>query len=196
MAKLYFKYGAMGSSKTAQALITKFNYEEGNSVVWLIKPSIDTRDGVNKLRSRIGLESDAQMIAASDDLVKLFHELDTRPDVVIADEAQFLTEVQVEQLRRIVDREQVIVMCYGLKTDFQNRLFPGSKRLFELSESISEIKSVCACGTKASVNARLNSKGEVMTEGEQVVIGGNEAYKAMCYQCYDRAVQKATKKSQ
>ncbi len=190
MAKLYFKYGAMGSSKTAQALIAKFNYEEGGNKVWLIKPSVDVRDGSNKLRSRVGLEADVQAVPPTADLLKIFQKNKPKPDVVIVDEAQFLTEQQVEQLRQIVDCERTSVMCYGLKTDFQNKLFPGSKRLFELSESISEIKSVCACGTKASVNARLDGKGNVLTEGEQVVIGGNEAYQAMCYQCYDAAVRR------
>jgi len=137
MAKLYFKYGAMGSSKTAQALITKYNYEENDMKVWLIKPNADTRDGRQILRSRIGLEAQVDVIAPDRDVYQLF--IDTHKDscnAIIVDECQFLTEKQIDQLRSIVNDFNVPVMCFGLRTDFQTRLFPGSRRLMEVADTI------------------------------------------------------------
>lgn len=189
MAKLYFKYGAMGSSKTAQALITKFNYEERGMSVWLIKPATDDRDGAAVLRSRIGLEATAQVVGQEDDIRALFHALPRR-DVIIADECQFLTPAQIQQLRAIVDEEGVPVLCFGLRTDFQTKLFPGSARLFELADSITEIKTICECGAKATVNARIGADGRVVTQGEQVLLGGNDTYVAMCHACWRRRIQR------
>ena len=186
MAKLYFKYGAMGSSKTAQALITKYNYEENDMTVWLIKPATDNRDGPSVVRSRIGLKADAESVSATADLYQLY--LERRTDVVIVDECQFLHPDQIDQLRRIVDELEIPVLCFGLRTDFQTKLFPGSQRLFELADSIQEIKTICDCGAKATVNARIVN-GCVVTEGEQVLIGGNESYIAMCHRCYMRAIR-------
>ena len=190
MAKLYFKYGAMGSSKTAQALITKFNYEERNMKVWLIKPAIDDRDGQNIVKSRIGLSAVCDAIKHDDDLFTLFKDLHTECDVIIADECQFFTEKQVDQLRQIVNEYDRPVLCFGLRTDFLCHLFTGSKRLFELADSISEIKTICACGSKATVNARLDGNMNVVTEGAQVMIGGNETYVAMCHNCWSKAIQR------
>ncbi len=187
MAKLYFKYGAMGSSKTAQALITKFNYEERGMSVWLIKPSTDDRDGATVIRSRIGLRAEADVIFPQDDVRAMFDALDRR-DVVIADECQFLTPRQIDQLRELVDEEDVPVLCFGLRTDFQTKLFPGSARLFELADSITEIKTICECGSKATVNARIGPDGKVVTEGEQVLLGGNDTYVAMCHACWRRRI--------
>ena len=187
MAKLYFKYGAMGSSKTAQALITKFNYEERGMSVWLIKPSTDDRDGATVIRSRIGLCAEADVIFPQDDVRAMFDALDRR-DVVIADECQFLTPRQIDQLRELVDEEDVPVLCFGLRTDFQTKLFPGSARLFELADSITEIKTICECGSKATVNARIGPDGKVVTEGEQVLLGGNDTYVAMCHACWRRRI--------
>lgn len=186
MAKLYFKYGAMGSSKTAQALITKYNYEENDMTVWLIKPATDNRDGPSVVRSRIGLKADAESVSATADLYQLY--LERRTDVVIVDECQFLHPDQIDQLRRIVDELEIPVLCFGLRTDFRTKLFPGSQRLFELADSIQEIKTICDCGAKATVNARIVN-GCVVTEGEQVLIGGNESYIAMCHRCYMRAIR-------
>ena len=181
MAKLYFKYGAMGSSKTAQALITKYNYEENDLNVWLIKPSADTRDGAATIRSRIGLEAQCQVITPQMDVYRLFcHQRKDACDVIIVDECQFLTMVQIDQLRAIVDEFNVPVLCFGLRTDFQTKLFPGSLRLMELADAIEEIKTMCDCGTKATVNARIND-GYIVTEGAQVVLGGNDCYIAMCH---------------
>lgn len=185
MAKLYFKYGAMGSSKTAQALITKFNYEERGMKVWLIKPEIDTRDGVSVIKSRIGLEENAYPIGETADVYQLFKaRMEQDTDVIIVDECQFLSEEQVDQLGKIVIDFDIPVLCFGLRTDFQTKLFPGSRRLFEIAESISEIKTICACGRKATVNARIDEAGNIITEGEQIYLGGNDSYVAMCYKCW------------
>lgn len=190
MAKLYFKYGAMGSSKTAQALITKYNYEENDLQVWLIKPSADVRDGQQILRSRIGLEAEVEVIPPSMNVWERFRDTRLgRCDVIIVDECQFLTEQQIDQLRAIVNENNIPVMCFGLRTDFQTRLFPGSRRLMEIADTIQEIKTICDCGAKATVNARIDSQGHIITQGEQVVLGGNDSYIAMCHKCYIRGIR-------
>ena len=193
MAKLYFKYGAMGSSKTAQALITKYNYEENDMKVWLIKPSADTRDGAATIRSRIGLEAECEIITPGKDIYERYQEgFDRNCHAVIVDECQFLTVEQIDQLRAIVNDFRVPVMCFGLRTDFQTKLFPGSRRLMELADCIEEIKTMCDCGCKATVNARI-SNGYIVTEGAQVVLGGNDSYIAMCHRCYIRGIQEHKK---
>ena len=193
MAKLYFKYGAMGSSKTAQALITKYNYEENDLNVWLIKPSADTRDGVNILRSRIGLEAKVNIITPDTDTYELFTKTKKgNCDVIIVDECQFMTAKQIDELRAIVNDFNVPVLCFGLRTDFQTKLFPGSMRLMELADCIEEIKTMCDCGAKATVNARI-SDGFIVTEGAQVVLGGNDSYIAMCHRCYVNGIREHKK---
>ena len=192
MAKLYFKYGAMGSSKTANALITKFNYEERGMKVWLIKPSTDNRDGADLIKSRIGLCQTAYVVTPDVDLYATFSELG-KTDAVIADECQFFTTEQIDQLRRIVDELDVPVLCFGLRTDFLTHLFPGSRRLFEVADSINEIKTICTCGKKAIVNARIDGEGQVVTEGGQILIGGNDSYIAMCHSCWKRAIAEQKK---
>lgn len=192
MAKLYFKYGAMGSSKTAQALITKYNYEENDMKVWLIKPSADTRDGVTVLRSRIGLEAQCEVIPPETDVFARFQPHSENCDVIIVDECQFLTPEQIEQLRAIVDTYNIPVLCFGLRTDFQTRLFSGSMRLMELADCIEEIKTMCDCGAKATVNARI-SDGYIVTEGAQVVLGGNDCYIALCHRCYINGIREHKK---
>ncbi|MDO4353459.1 MAG: thymidine kinase [Clostridia bacterium] len=183
MAKLYFKYGAMGSSKSAQALITQFNYEELGMTVWLIKPSTDTRDGADIIRSRIGLQRSAQIITPEQNILEEYRKIGAR-SVVIADEAQFFTPEQIDQLRELVDSEDVPVLCFGLRTDFLTHFFPGARRLMELADSITEIKTVCACGRKATVNARIDANGRIITHGAQVFLGGNDSYVAMCHKCW------------
>ena len=190
MAKLYFKYGAMGSSKTAQALITKFNYEERGMKVWLIKPATDTRDGCDMLTSRIGLSSKCDPINKNDSIKELFKVKLLDTDVIISDESQFFTKKQIDELRSIVDEDGVPVICFGLRTDFLTRLFPGSKRLLELADSISEIKTICECGSKATVSARIDDAGNVITSGEQVFLGGNDTYIAMCHKCWTERIKK------
>ena len=193
MAKLYFKYGAMGSSKTAQALITKFNYEERGMRVLLLKPATDTREAEGIISSRVGLSSPCVTVSECEDLFALFSSIRPRPDVVIADESQFFTARQVDELRAVVDEYDVPVLCFGLRTDFTTRLFSGSARLFEVADSIAEIKTICSCGAKATVNARLGASGRVVVHGEKIVIGGNEKYIAMCHKCWQKAI-KETKK--
>jgi thymidine kinase len=194
MAKLYFKYGAMGSSKTAQALITKYNYEENDLKVWLIKPSADTRDGAQILRSRIGLEAEVEVIAPEVDIYARFlGGKARRSDVIIVDECQFMTEKQIDQLRAIVDDHNIPVMCFGLRTDFQTHLFPGSRRLMEVADTIQEIKTICDCGNKATVNARIDSDGHIVTQGAQVQLGGNDSYIAMCHRCWLRGIRENRK---
>ena len=190
MAKLYFKYGAMGSSKTAQALITRYNYEETDLRVWLIKPSADSRDGEAVIRSRIGLEGVAQILSPEADVLEIFRtEQLGQCDVIIVDECQFLTEAQIDQLRAIVDEHNVPVMCFGLRTDFQCHLFAGSRRLMEVADTIQEIKTICDCGAKATVNARIDSEGHIVTQGEQLFLGGNDSYLAMCHTCWVRGIR-------
>ena len=189
MAKLYFKYGAMGSSKSAQALITKFNYEELGMTVWLIKPSVDTRDGADVVKSRIGLSATAQVITPEANIIEEYHKVG-RHDVIIADEAQFFTPAQIDQLRELVDDEDLPVLCFGLRTDFLTHFFPGAQRLMELADSLTEIKTVCACGRKATVNARIDENGRVITQGDQVLLGGNDRYIAMCHKCWKDRIRK------
>ena len=188
MAKLYFKFGAMGCSKTAQALITKFNYEERGMSVWLIKPGIDTRDGADIIRSRIGLENQAQVINPEDSIREVYARTGKR-DVIIADESQFFTPAQIDELRDLVDQEDLPVLCFGLRTDFLTHFFPGSARLMELADSITEIKTICSCGSKATVNARLDGEGRVVTSGGQVLLGGNDSYVGMCHKCWKRRIR-------
>ena len=192
MAKLYFKYGAMGSSKTAQALITKYNYEENGMRVWLIKPAADSRDGEVILRSRVGLEAPAEVISETADICQLF-EKRGKIDVIIVDECQFMTPAQIDQLRDIVDDYNSPVLCFGLRTDFLSTLFPGSRRLFEVADTISEIKAICDCGAKATTNARIDSDGYIVTEGDQLLLGGNDRYIAMCHKCWVRNIREHRK---
>ena len=192
MAKLYFKYGAMGSSKTANALITKFNYEERGMKVWLIKPSIDVRDGAAVVRSRIGLQANAQIITPDIDIFEEYSK-HTDYDVIITDECQFFTPAQIDQLRKIVDALDIPVLCYGLRTDFLTHLFEGSRRLFEVADSITEIKTICSCGKKAIVNARIDNDGNVVTQGGQILLGGNDSYVAMCHSCWRDTIKKQKK---
>ena len=172
MAKLYFKYGAMGSSKTAQALITKYNYEENDLRVWLLKPSADLRDGEHMLSSRIGLSARADVLPPEKDAYAWFQQEHLgKCDVII------------------VDDYNVPVMCFGLRTDFQTHLFPGSLRLMEIADTIQEIKTICDCGAKATVNARIDGQGHIVTQGAQVFLGGNDSYIAMCHKCYVRGIK-------
>ncbi|MCQ2413830.1 MAG: thymidine kinase [Clostridia bacterium] len=190
MAKLYFKYGAMGSSKTAQALIAKFNYEERGMRVWLIKPATDDRDGADVLKSRIGLSAVCYPVEKTCNLVDAYLKFGKGSDVIIADESQFFTPEQIDTLRWLVDEENVPVLCFGLRTDFMTHLFPGSQRLFEIADSVTEIKTVCECGAKATVNARLDNDGHIVTKGHQIYLGGNERYVAMCHRCWQKRIEK------
>ena len=188
MAKLYFKYGAMGSSKTAQALITKFNYEERGMRVWLIKPATDVRDGAQTLSSRIGLSASCRAIDKGEVIGEVLDTETKGINVIIADESQFFTEKQIDELRAIVNERDIPVLCFGLRTDFLTHLFPGSKRLLEIADELSEIKTMCECGKKATVTARIDNAGKIVTAGRQVVLGGNDRYVAMCHKCWKRKI--------
>lgn len=194
MAKLYFKYGAMGSSKTAQALMTKFNYEEKGKKVWLIKPSTDIRDGYNIVASRIGLKAYADVVKPEDNIYNMYVSLNKDSDAIIADECQFFTQAHVDELRKIVDEFNVPILCFGLRTDFLTHMFEGSRRLFEIADSITEIKTICSCGKKATVNARIDENSKIVTSGSQVLLGSNDRYEAMCYDCWIKRIESEKKK--
>lgn len=176
MAKLYYYYGAMGSSKTANALMTKFNYGEVGQKALLCKPATDTRDGKLTVHSRIGLEEECILL---EEFVKYTEEQVREYDCIIIDEVQFATPEQIDFLSDVVDFYDVPVVCYGLRADFQNHLFPGSERLIAIADHIQELKTVCWCGRKATCNARYNENG-IVREGAQVMLGANDSYKALC----------------
>ena len=198
MSKLYFKFGAMASSKTANALMTRFNYMEKDNTVWLIKPDLDNRDDytdengvrVTVVKSRIGLSAVADVVRRDEDIHARFVALNEKQhiDVIICDECQFLTAAQVDQMKYIAEYCDTPVLCFGLRSDFLTQLFEGSKRLFEIADSITEIKSVCRCGKKAIVNARI-ADGRVVTEGDQIEIGGNDKYEGMCWGCWQNRIK-------
>lgn len=181
MSKLYYRFGTIGSSKTANALMTKFNYEEKGYKVLLLKPSIDNRDGELIIKSRIGLYAIAYPIHNNASILDMWKPIKHKYDCIIIDECQFLTTDQINQIKEISNSTPVF--CYGLRTDFKSLLFDGSKRLFEVADSISEIKSICRCGRKAIINARyFNDK--IVYDGDQIDIGGNEKYIGLCYKCW------------
>lgn len=179
--KMYFFYGVMNASKTANALMKKFSFDRCGKKVLLVKPSIDSRDGEKIIKSRVGLNAEAVVLSPGTTLTEKVPDLDTY-DVIITDEAQFFTENQIEELRVLADMKH-IVMCYGLKTDFRSRLFEGSKRLLELADCIREIPTSCGCGKKAIFNTRVEND-VVVKDGEQIDIGGDEKYIPMCPECY------------
>ena len=177
MAQLYFKYGAMGSSKTANALMARFNYEERGQETLLVKPQLDQRDGDHMVRSRIGLTHPCvyfhEMRAMGEEALK-------RYACVIVDEAQFLTREEVLFLVHLVDACNIPVMCYGLRTDFKGELFEGSYALLVMADKIEEVKTICWCGKKATFNARFDEQDRVLKEGAQVVLGANDKYIGLC----------------
>ncbi len=184
--------------------MTKFNYEEKGKKVCLVKPTTDTRDDqvdennnrVTIVKSRIGLYATAVTVSEKDNFLTIFENEDylNTADVLICDECQFLTPEQVNQLKDLADLHDIPVLCFGLRTDFQTLMFPASKRLFEIADSITEIKSICKCGRKATVNARFDDDGTIITEGDQVCIGGNDRYEGMCYKCYNKLIKEAGKR--
>lgn len=193
MAKLRFKYGCMNSSKTLNLLTTAYNFEEKNIPFLVLKPSIDTRDGENTVKSRAGIERECVSVTPEMDIYDAINKYNviletafSKLEWVLIDEAQFLTNEQINQLSDVVDFLNIEVMCYGLRTDFKSEVFPASKRLFELADEIEEVKSRCSCGKKTIINARINEDGDVITNGEQVMIGGEEKYIALCRKCWKK----------
>jgi len=187
MAKLYFRYGAMGSGKTANALMVKYNYNERGQNALLVKPGVDKRDGDRILGSRMGLHSECMLFDdLMDDIVKENH-------CVIVDEAQFLTRKQVDYLVHIVDDLNIPVVCYGLRADFRGELFPGSERLLAFADTIEEVKTICWCGKKATFNTRFDENGVVLKEGDQIVLGANNNYVGLCRKHWSRGQLKPAK---
>lgn len=191
MAKLYFRYGAMGSSKSANILMVRYNYEERGQYAILLKPRTDDRDGEHKIQSRIGLSAPAEYV---DDFLKeisklwngketeyLYH--GKKVNAILVDEAQFLSPEEVDALSDIVDFYEIPVLCYGLRTDFLNHLFPGSRRLMEIADVIEEVPTVCWCGKREQCNTRY-SNGKIVREGAQIMLGSNESYVALCRKHY------------
>lgn len=193
MAKLRFKYGCMNSSKTLNLLTTAYNFEEKNIPFLVLKPSIDTRDGENTVKYRAGIERECVSVTPEMDIYDAINKYNailestfSKLEWVLIDEAQFLTNEQINQLSDVVDFLNIEVMCYGLRTDFKSEMFPASQRLFELADEIEEVKSRCSCGKKTIINARINEDGDVITNGEQVMIGGEETYIALCRKCWKK----------
>ena len=186
--KLYFRYGTMGSAKTAMLLTQAYNFEERGMEYLCMKPIIDDRENDNVIRSRIGIERKCTWIYPDTDLYEMLKELFERTlvvkDWILVDESQFLKAQQIDQLARVVDDYGVNVVCYGLRTDFQSHLVEGSRRLLEIADTIDEVKSTCSCGRKTIINARIDSSGNIVTDGDQVEIGGDDKYVALCRSCW------------
>lgn len=182
MGKLYFNYSTMNAGKSTTLLQAAYNYQERGMNTLLLIAAFDDRSGKGKIGSRIGLSADADVFHPGDDLFAHIGEATKRETVhaVFVDEAQFLTEDQVKALARVADDMKIPVMCYGLRTDFQGKLFPGSAALLALADNLREIKTICWCGRKATMVVRLGGDGKIVEEGAQVVIGGNETYVSLC----------------
>lgn len=194
MSKLYFRYGVMGSSKTAEALMCRFNYIQKGFNVLLLKSSLDNRfeTGKSEIISRIGIKAECIKFDKNQNLIDLYNIENAKQkiDVIIVDECQFSTTRQIEELRRIA--YDIPVLCYGLLTNFKTELFEGSKRLVEIADSLQEVKSICTCGRKSSVNARLIN-GKITTNGEEILIGAEECYVSMCYLCFRKKLSRQKK---
>lgn len=188
-SKLFFRYATMNSAKSAELLMKAYNFEERGLKILCIKPSIDDREGKNVIKSRVGIERECKMVKPTDNIydgVKKLLENGGKIDWILADESQFFKKEQIDQLGDIVDELEINVICYGLRADFRTELFEGSKRLFEIADSIEEMKSSCSCGRKSIINARIDENGNVVTNGEQIEIGGNERYVSLCRKCYKK----------
>lgn len=200
MAKLTFMFGAMNSRKSLDLLATAYNFEEKNIPFIALKSSLDTRDeGV--IRSRAGLERKCTIVTPDVNIYEAIHQYNNVLAVqggetlkwILVDECQFLTEEQIDQLSDIVDYMNITVMCYGLRTDFKSHLFPASKRLFEIADNIEEIKSSCECGKKSIINARFDNNDNVVTEGSQILVGGNDIYQPLCRKCWKEKIRESKK---
>ena len=188
MAKLYFNYSSMNAGKSTVLLQAAYNYEERGMNALLLIAAFDDRGGKGRIASRIGLAADADVFTSEDDVYDHVTRAHGRTpvDAVFVDEAQFLTEDQVWQLAHVTDRLRIPVLCFGLRTDFQGKLFPGSAALLALADNLKEIKTICWCGRKATMVARLDGNGRILEEGDQVVIGGNETYVSLCRNHWSR----------
>lgn len=198
VGKLYFRYGTMGSAKTALLLTTAYNFEERGVTYACLKPVVDTREKDSVIRSRIGIERACRWIYPESDLYRMacdmFKDTGGRIDWFLIDEVQFLSAAQIDQLSRVVDDFGCNVVCYGLRTDFKSNMFEGSRRLFEIADTIDEIKSTCSCGRKTIINARIDANGDFVEEGAQVEIGGDDRYIAVCRKCWrNKRIEQASR---
>ena len=186
MAKLYFRYAAMNAGKSTALLQAAHNYEERGMGVRLFTAALDDRAGVGVVDSRLGLSRAAQLFGADTvfDVQALWSGATQRPACLLIDEAQFLTREQVRQLHRLAHCEDLPVLCWGLRSDFQGRAFEGAAELLTLADDLEEMKTICACGRKASMNVRIGADGQRVSDGEQVLIGGNDRYRAVCPRCF------------
>lgn len=185
MAKLEFTFGSMGSSKTAIALMKRFDLIQSGFNVLLLKPSTDSRDGVTIIKSRIGIDAEAKTYSEEESIIGKYLDEILECDCVIVDEVQFSNSKQIIELKKISEEFDKPVYTYGLRTDFQINFFPGSLELFKYADVINGVSKTCECGNEAVVNARYDENG-IIYEGEQVVLGSNDKYKALCYTCYKK----------
>jgi len=192
MAKLYYYYGSMNSSKTAQLIMVAFNYNEKNQNVIVLKPSIDNREGDGSfIKSRAGLIKEEIVLFDRDtNLIEKVSDHFEKVDCncILVDECQFLTKEQVFDLSDLVDLYNIPVMCYGLRTNFKGELFEGSKWLMAFADTISEIKTVCWCGKKATFNAKVSADGQVIRDGKEIQIGGNDTYISLCRKHWKKGI--------
>jgi thymidine kinase len=195
MAKLYFYYSAMNAGKSTVLLQSSHNYRERGMRTLLFVPAIDNRAGVGRIKSRIGLHSDAKSLQSADNVLTLVRSEHTTAAVscVLIDEAQFLAPDQVWQAADVADSLTIPVLCYGLRTDFQGNLFPGSAALLAIADDLSELKTICHCGRKATMNLRIDAAGQAVRDGAQVEIGGNDRYVAMCRRHFTSALATTTR---
>jgi thymidine kinase len=182
LAKLYFYYSAMNAGKSTSLLQSAYNYKERGMRPYIMSAAIDNRYSVGKVTSRIGLEAEAYLFHKEDDLFKILFEENKKQGIncVLIDESQFLSRDQVKQLAIAVDDLDIPVLCYGIRTDFRGELFPGSQHLLAWADNLIELKTICHCGSKATMVVRTDEKGNIINDGDQVVIGGNDRYQSMC----------------
>jgi len=190
MSKVYFYYSAMNAGKSTVLLQASYNYHERGLRTLRFTPAIDTRAGAGRIKSRIGLEGEAMSLRGEENIFEHVRSAHAAQPVacVLVDEAQFLTPAQVDQLTDVADTLRIPVLCYGLRTDFQAKLFPGSAALLALADNLIELKTICHCGRKATMNLRVGPDGRAVKEGEQVEIGGNDRYVAMCRRHFKEAL--------
>lgn len=193
MSSLYFKYAAMNSGKSTQLLQAEYNYAERGMHPVLLTAKLDHRAGEGKIASRLGIASPAHTFDTATDIFAYisFIHAEKKIDALFVDEAQFLTEAQVMQCAHLVDDLDIPVLCYGLKTDFRGKLFAGSEALLRMADNIEEIKAICWCGKKATMTARLTAEGNMVTEGAQIAIGGNDMYTSVCRKHFMRREARA-----
>ena len=193
MNKLYFIMGPMNAGKSLHLLAKAHNFEERNIPFMLLKPNIDNRDGVNVIHSRALGSKECLSVDIKTNILKFVEDeiINSRKYYkwILVDESQFLTKEQVDQLSDVVDKLGINVICYGLRSDFRGELFEGSKRLFEIADSIEELKCSCECGNKALINARFDKNGNIIINGSQIEIGGNDKYISICRKCYKNKIK-------